>query len=510
VAYALTSFVPVSSVHSSKCREAPETSSPQPKGATTLTAAKLEAAPLGSSAVSGCALDFDIASSTDPHRAAPACAVELIGSFQGSGRANETYLARRDDGQWVELSPLLWLTLSNLNGVRTSAQVADGVAAAWSQPVASEDIDYLIDKKLVPAGLVGTPSGKLQRPDLVLALRAKKVLLPAKVVSAISRPLRFLFWGPIVLLVTGLFLGVETYAFMSGRLLAGVHQAVDRPASLLLLGALILGSIFVHEMGHASGCRYGGATPGALGVGVYVSTPAFFTDLSDGYRLGRWGRVRGDLGGVYFNAVYAVAVFPFYLITGSPVLLLVITAMILEIIEQMLPFVRSDGYWVISDLAGVPDLFSYLGSAIRRGQRSGAQVTGLTPSSRRLVMIWGLITLIVLPIAMLFALLALPALAVASGTAVLDDVRLLSHSGETATVAAALLGIAFTCILMGAMIFGVIYITSRLVRLATNSTSGSTDGGAKAWHIRRLVRTSLVVGALALPVAWSAMHVHIH
>ena len=510
MAYALTSFVPD---RSSNCREEPDTRGPQrtqAQEATTLTAAKMEAALLDPSAVSGCALDFGVSSSTDPHRAAPACAVELIGSFQGSGRANETYLARRDDGQWVELTPLLWLTLSSLDGVRTSAQVADRVTAALGQPVAGEDIDYLIDKKLVPAGLVGTPSGKQKRPDLVLALRAKKVLLPAKVVSAISRPLRFLFWGPIVLLVTGLFLGVETYAFVSGRLLAGVHQAVDRPASLLLLGALILCSIFVHEMGHASGCRYGGATPGALGVGVYVSTPAFFTDLSDGYRLGRWGRVRGDLGGVYFNAVYAVAVFPFYLITGSPVLLLVITAMILEIIEQMLPFVRSDGYWVISDLAGVPDLFSYLGWAIRRGQRSGPQVTGLTPSSRRLVMIWGLITLIVLPIAALFALLALPALAVASGTAVLGDVRVLSHPGGTATVAAAVLGMAVTCILMGAMIFGVVYITSRLVRLATNSTSGSTDGGAKAWHIRRLARASLVVGALALPVAWSAMHVHIH
>jgi putative peptide zinc metalloprotease protein len=470
----------------------------------------VEAALLNSSAVSDCALDLAVPPSADAQCAAPACAVELIGSFQGSGRTDETYLARRDDGQWVQLSPLLWLTLSNLDGIRTSAQVADRVTAAWGRPVAGEDIAYLIDKKLVPAGLVGTPSGKHQRPDLVLALRAKKVLLPARVVSAISRPLRFLFWGPIVLLVTVLFLGVETYAFASGRLLAGVHQVVNRPSSLLLVGGLILCSILVHEMGHASGCRYGGATPGALGVGIYVSTPAFFTDLSDGYRLGRSGRVRGDLGGVYFNAVYAVAMFPFYLITGSPLLLLVIAAMVLEIIEQMMPFMRFDGYWAISDLAGVPDLFSYFGSVFRRGQGSGPQITRLTPSSRRLVMIWGLVTVIVLPIEMVFALLALPALAVASWNAVSDHVRVLSHQGGTATVATAVLGIAFTCILMGAMIYGVVYITSRLVRLATNSRSAPPHGSPRACRIRRLARAWLVIGAIAIPVAWSATHVRVH
>ena len=200
--------------------------------------------------------------------------------------------------------------------------------------------------------------------------------------------MRFLFWSPIVLLVTGLFLGAEAYALTSGRLLTGVRQAFNTPSSLLLVVGLFAISIFVHEMGHASGCRYGGATPGDMGVGIYVSSPAFFTDLTDGYRLGRSGRVRGDLGGVYFNAVFAVAVFAVYLITGSTLLLLVIVAMIAEIIEQMMPFVRYDGYWAVSDLAGVPDLYAYMGSAFRRGQGSGSQVARLTTSSRRVVMAW--------------------------------------------------------------------------------------------------------------------------
>ena len=485
-----------------------------PVPATRLIHAKMEAALLDSSDLTDPVVDpadgssATVPPSAEPECAAPACAVELIGSFQGSGRTDDTYLAKRSDGQWVQLSPLLWLTLSNLDGVRSSTQVADCVTAAWGHPVAGEDIDYLIDKKLLPTGLVGTTSDTLEHPDLVLSLRVKKVLIPGRVVSAISRPLRFLFWPPIVLLVTGFFLGVEAYALTSGKLLAGVHQVLGTPSSLLFVAAFLICSIFVHESGHASGCRYGGATPGDMGVGIYVSSPAFYTDLSDGYRLGRSGRVRGDLGGVYFNAVFAVAVFPFYLITGSTLLLLVIAAMLAEVFEQMLPFVRSDGYWAISDLAGVPDLFAYMGSAFRRAQ-PGSQVSKLTKSSRRLIRVWSAGTLIVLPFALLMFLLALPVLLVASWRTIFHHIDVVSQGGGAATVAAALFGIAFTCVIMFAMTYGAVYLTRRVVRLTNNSMSGpahSTGGGRR---IRRLARTSLVLAALAIPVAWSAAHVHL-
>ena len=63
-----------------------------------------------------------------------------------------------------------------------------------------------------------------------------------------------------------------------------------------------------HEFGHAAAARRGGATPGAMGAGIYLVWPAFYTDVTDSYRLGRWGRVLTDLGGLYFNAIVAVGI----------------------------------------------------------------------------------------------------------------------------------------------------------------------------------------------------------
>ena len=61
-----------------------------------------------------------------------------------------------------------------------------------------------------------------------------------------------------------------------------------------------------HEIGHAAACRYGGGRPGGMGAGIYMVWPAFYTDVTDAYRLPRRARLRTDLGGIYFNAVIAV------------------------------------------------------------------------------------------------------------------------------------------------------------------------------------------------------------
>ena len=92
-------------------------------------------------------------------------------------------------------------------------------------------------------------------------------------------------------------------------LASATHEAFYQPGLLLVVFAVTVLSAGFHEFGHAAAARYGGATPGAMGAGLYLVWPAFYTDVTDSYRLGRGGRVRTDLGGLYFNAIVAVAMF---------------------------------------------------------------------------------------------------------------------------------------------------------------------------------------------------------
>jgi hypothetical protein len=100
-------------------------------------------------------------------------------------------------------------------------------------------------------------------------------------------------------------------------------------------------------------------------VGIYIVYPAFYTDVTDSYRLGRWARVRTGLGGFYFHLIFTLGVIGLYLVSGQEFLLIVVLLIDLNIFYQCLPFVRLDGYWVLADLTGIPDFFSQIGPFIR-------------------------------------------------------------------------------------------------------------------------------------------------
>jgi putative peptide zinc metalloprotease protein len=185
------------------------------------------------------------------------------------------------------------------------------------------------------------------------------------------------------------------------------------PADLLIVVSLTVISAAFHECGHAAACRYGGAKPGRIGVGIYLVWPSFFTNVTDSYRLSRCGRLRTDLGGLYFNLIFILILAGLYTATSSQILLLVIAVTHLEMLEQLLPFVRFDGYFILSDLAGVPDLFARVVPILRSvlpGSRRDPRVGGLRPGARKLVIGWVACVIPLLTLTVGYLLIRLPAI----------------------------------------------------------------------------------------------------
>ena len=189
-----------------------------------------------------------------------------------------------------------------------------------------------------------------------------------------------LFRWPVVVAVAGTLLAVDYWLLAVHGLGSGLQQVLHNPVDLLVvLGLSVLCAAF-HECGHAAGCHYGDARPGMIGVGIYLVWPAFFANVTDSYRLSRAGRLRTDLGGLYFNLIFMLALAGTYSATSAEVLLLVIAVTHLEMLEQLLPFVRFDGYFILSDLAGAPDLFARIGPILRRAIPSRAVPSRAVPS----------------------------------------------------------------------------------------------------------------------------------
>ena len=96
-----------------------------------------------------------------------------------------------------------------------------------------------------------------------------------------------------------------------------------------------------------------------MGVGIYVVWPAFYTDVTDAYRLGKRRapahRPRRHLLQRDLRAALAGGCTS---LTGFEPLLLLVLIQHFAMLQQLLPLLRLDGYYIISDLTGVPDMFS--------------------------------------------------------------------------------------------------------------------------------------------------------
>jgi putative peptide zinc metalloprotease protein len=328
--------------------------------------------------------------------------IELIGEYQGSGFVQAPYIVRRADGQVIQLPRLLYLLAASVDGERDHERLASVLSAEFGKVVQPDQVSFLLEKRLRPVGIVvdelATSGSKMAvKADPLLALKFRVGVVPERAVWRIAGLFAPMFWPPVVLAALAAFVGLDVLIVAQGGLSQIVPSAVAlvyQPALTLLVIGLLLASAAFHECGHVTACRYGGAKPGVMGFGLYLVWPALYSTVTDSYRLGRGGRLRTDLGGVYFNAVFITGMSVAYIDTGAPWLLVAIVALHIETATQFLPMLRLDGYYILSDLIGVPDLFSRMGpvlASIIPGRPTHPRVLELKPWARRTITLWVLV-----------------------------------------------------------------------------------------------------------------------
>jgi putative peptide zinc metalloprotease protein len=435
-----------------------------------------------------------------------AAGVELLGQLKDSGFAEPPSLVQRADGQVIQLPKLMYLVVGLLDGTRGPDAIARQASTDLGRSLTAEQVRYIITVKLAPLGIIageGAPAA-LPTASPLLALRARVTLLPAAAASAAGTLLRPLFRWPVVAAVVGATGVLDYWVFSVNGLAAAFRLVLNDPLDLLLVGALSVASALFHECGHAAGCRYGGARPGRIGFGIYLVWPSFFTNVTDSYRLSRAGRLRTDLGGLYFNLIFILVLAGIYAATSAPILLLVIAVTHLEMLEQLLPFVRFDGYFILSDLVGVPDLFARVRPVLRTTLSRGHQdprAAGLRANARVVITGWILTVIPLLTLILGYLLLHLPA----------AD-RALWHSADQAghLAAADLTGHRYAAaaadaaggVLAAMSMAGSLYVVTGLLRRAL--TAGARWSAGRP---RRRVIAVAAAGAVAgaLIVLWLAM-----
>jgi putative peptide zinc metalloprotease protein len=389
------------------------------------------------------------------HRTVPALVVgtELIGQYQGSGHREPPYLARRADGQVLQLSPLLYRVAAGLDGSSSYQRLAERLSDESGRGITAAQVFFLVENRLRRAGIVagdpasGPPEAAPMGRDRLLALKFRVALVPEHVVAVIARLFQPLFWPPVVVLAVAGFVFADVWLAVHGgadQILAGAQELLGRPEQILLvLGLLIVAGMF-HECGHVAACRYGGAQPGAMGVGIYLVWPAMYSTVTDSYRLSRGGRLRTDLGGIYFNVIAMLVMIAAYAQTGLPWLLAALLTWQATTIWQFLPSIRLDGYYILSDLVGVPDLFDRMGPVLRSlvpGRPPHPRVRELKPWVRVVITAWVVLVIPFLAYWIILFLVLAPHVLPGMWDALVFQAHVIGGSIRTGETAGAMVGV---------------------------------------------------------------------
>ena len=221
-----------------------------------------------------------------------------------------------------------------------------------------------------------------------------------------------------------------------------------------------------------------------MGAGIYLVYPAFYTDVTDSYRLGRAGRLRTDLAGVYFNGLFILAVAGLYAVTGWEALILIIVVSHVDAARQLLPFLRLDGYYIVADLTGVPDLFSRLKPILTSSlpwKKTDPKVKELKLWARVVVTVWVVLVIPLLLLQLLMLLLHAPRIIATAWTSLgekTDGISTALGDGDWLGVASG----AFQSVILVLPILGIVLTFVRL--------GGRAAAGALADHRGQAHRSS--------------------
>ena len=395
--------------------------------------------------------------------------VELVGEYDASGYRRAPAIVRRGDGQILQLTPLLYATLDAIDGQRSLSEIAEQLSTTIERKVSVDNVRVLAEEKLAPLGVIRNRDGsepELTKSNPLLGLRLRATVLSERVANALAAPFGVLFHPLIVLPATVAFFAFTGWLLFVRGMAAGTRELLYSPSLLLAVFAVTILSAGFHEFGHAAGLRYSGGRSGGMGVGIYLVWPAFFTDVTDAYRLPRSGRLRTDLGGLYFNALIVLATVGVWRVTGAEAVLVLVPLQLMQMVHQLLPVVRLDGYHILSDLCGVPDLFARIKPTLLRlvpGKKAGPEVQALKPWVQVVVTLWVLVVIPMILLTVVFAAVSFPrivATAWDSTTVQWKGVTERFGNGEWAGVAVGLIGTMAVLL----PVLGTVFMMSRLAR----------------------------------------------
>ncbi len=283
---------------------------------------------------------------------------------------------------YFHFGPNEWFILQQLDGERGWEEIRERFQQAHSpQQISIRELQVFLQRVWADGLLLGTRIGgigkQLQQAAESLRRRTRfakltqwlAVRLPGfrpGLGLQLCVPFGRVFFHPLTLgIVVAVAIGTLLVALAKADLIATRLPTLGeyfRGEQLLLLGLALAIVKILHELGHAVACEVQGGHCHEMGVMLLCFVPCLYCDVSDSWLFPeRWRRIAVAGAGMFVELCLAVSCFWVWLLTtdgtlNAMALNIVLVASLGTLLANGNPLLKYDGYFIASDLVGIPNL----------------------------------------------------------------------------------------------------------------------------------------------------------
>ncbi len=282
------------------------------------------------------------------------------------------HLELPSEGKFFRVGAAEYVFISLLDGNTSFAEAlalssrALGVDAL-SQTHASEVYQWLIDQRLAEITDTRVSPRNQPKPGVFSKLNPLWIKIPFGSPDAFLKPwvkwMGWLYTPPALILGTLFILCVGISVIQQREKFTHDLRSVISASNWLWLALTWAILKFLHECSHAIACRKFGGRVREAGLIFILLAPMAYVDVTSAWRLpSRWQRALIAAAGVYFEMLCAAVAAVLWIRTDSALAAqwlcnVMIMATLTTVLFNINPLMKFDGYFILSDLLAVPNLF---------------------------------------------------------------------------------------------------------------------------------------------------------
>lgn len=279
------------------------------------------------------------------------------------------YLVSYRNKNW-KISEFVYIVLQEFDGKKSKEEILREINLKYSSDdyVTMDKLDVIISFMISNNLLIGTCDVDIKAKGNKM-LWGRITIFPAKLIEKFNF-LRILYDKKIFIALLSLVCLWLVSVFVNNEATNITRKLYDMNILDIIICYIYIVLIgLFHEIGHSVALMKNEQPPGRIGAAVYFIMPVLFSDVTRAYRLNKKNRILVDIGGIYFQGILSMLLSIINVfIWKNEILDMALTMTALQIIGNFNPFIKLDGYWIISDYFNTEDIRKLFLEVIGKGK----------------------------------------------------------------------------------------------------------------------------------------------